>query len=130
MIGYELMKAYRAMGDLGLMRSQPDFSMRWCGRGKTYLRDFGLREGREGVRVPPRTLALLRSLLHATAMRMPSGLRGEIEQIIVWIEQSDAVADLLARLAQKGVVRRRAAAREERRSNRRCDALKAGRTAS
>jgi hypothetical protein len=97
MTGHGLMKTYCAMRALGLTRSQPDFSLRWCGRGKTYLRDFALREGREGVRVSPRTVALLRSRLRSMAARMPSGLRSEIEEIISRIEQADAVTNLLAR---------------------------------
>lgn len=97
MTGYMLVRTYDAMRRLGLTRSQPDFSRRWCGRGKTYLRDYVLREGREDARVSPETVAMLRSQLRALAARMPAGLRGEVEDIIDRVEQGNAIANLLTR---------------------------------
>lgn len=97
MTGNMLASTYVAMRRLGLTRSQADFSMRWCGHGKTYLRDFALRKGRQGARVSHRAVAQLRSKLRALEARMPAGLRVEVGQIIAQIEQGVAVANMLAR---------------------------------
>jgi hypothetical protein len=85
------------MIDLGMTRSKPDFSQKWLGRGKTYVRDFTFREGREWVRVSTPTITTLRTRLRAVADRMPRGIRAEIEGVIAFIDQSTVVADLLSR---------------------------------
>ncbi len=97
MNGHSLLKTYRAMLAMGLTRSQPDFSIRWCGRGKTYLRDFALREGRDRAPVPPFTADLLRSRLQATAARMPCYLRREIEAVVAWVDRAEIVEAQLSR---------------------------------
>jgi len=97
MLGHGLTNTYLKMLDLGLTRSKRDFAKRWLGRGKTYLRDFELREGRDVVRVSTPTVTTLRTRLRAVADRMPRGIRTEIEGIIASIDQGIAVADLLSR---------------------------------
>jgi hypothetical protein len=97
MLGYRLKNTYIKMLELGLTRSKRDFATRWLGRGKTYLRDFEYREGRDAVRVPPKTVARLRTRLRALADRMPAGVRADIEVVIHGIDQGTVVADLLAR---------------------------------
>jgi hypothetical protein len=97
MLGYRLTITYLMMLELGLTRSKRDFARRWLKRGKTYLRDFEIRQGRDGVRVSTLTVTTLRTQLRAVADRMPRGIRVEIEGIIASIDQSTAIADLLSR---------------------------------
>src|SRR5215213_6636218 len=85
--GYMLLKTYINMRDIGLTRCKRDFSTRWLGRGKTYLRDFEFRDGRDGVKVPTITVIKLRSRLQAVADRVPAGIRSEIELVIKSIDE-------------------------------------------
>ncbi len=97
MTGYMLLKTYINMRDIGLTRCKRDFATRWLGRGKTYLRDFEFRDGRDGVKVPTVTVMKLRSRLQAVAERVPPGIRSEIEFVVASIDQGLAVTDLLYR---------------------------------
>jgi hypothetical protein len=95
MFGRSLSIAYTALRRLGLTRSKSDFSTRFCGRGKTYLRDFELRPGRDNVRVPVGTVNVLRANLCAVVQQVPVAIGGEIRPVIELIDRSAVVAELL-----------------------------------
>lgn len=97
MTGRGLLITYIKLREIGITRSKRDFAIRLLGRGKTFVRDYEQREGRDAVRVPPKTVARLRMRLRALADRMPSGIRADIEAVIHGIDQGTMVADLLAR---------------------------------
>jgi hypothetical protein len=97
MTGRGLLNTYISLRDIGITRNKRDFAIRLLGRGKTFVRDFEHREGRDAVRVPPKTVARLRTRLRALADRMPSGIRADIEGVIHGIDRDVAVADLLSR---------------------------------
>lgn len=97
MLGHGLTNTYLKMLDLGLTRSKRDFARRWLGRGKTYLRDFELREGRDIVRVSTTTVTTLRTRLRAVANRMPAGIAAEIMSVVQDIDRACHVADLISR---------------------------------
>jgi hypothetical protein len=99
MTGRGLLKTYLKLREIGITRSKRDFSTRWLGHGKTYLRDFEFRDGREGVLVPSNTVARLQARLRALADRMPAALSADIEAVISGIDRAVAVTDLLARRA-------------------------------
>jgi hypothetical protein len=97
MTGSGLLNTYVKLREIGITRNKRDFAIRLLGRGKTFVRDFEHREGRDAVRVPLKTVARLRTRLRALADRMPSGIRADIESVIHGIDRDVAVADLLSR---------------------------------
>lgn len=97
MLGSSLMKTYKAMVDLGLVRSKRDFGRRWCGRGRTYLRDFEQRAGRDRTRVSSVTVATLRGRLCAVAARVPNTVAADVLRIVEMIDRDTAVADLMTK---------------------------------
>lgn len=96
MLGISLENTYRALRDIGLVKSQRDYCRRFLSRGPGYLKEFR-REGRGMVKVSAVTVATLRSRLCAIAERVPVGVRADIEAVIHGIDQGTAVANLLSR---------------------------------
>lgn len=101
MLGRGLSNTYIALRHLGVTRSKIDFSMRFCERGKTYLRDFELRDGRDIVRVPAITVIVLRAKLCELVNQVPTSIADEIRQIIDQIDRATKVAELLTSRAPR-----------------------------
>lgn len=97
MIGRNLSVIYTMMHAACLVRSKRDFSRRWLGRGKTFLKDFEQRPERHFRRVSPRSIARLRARLLRIAAISPRSLRPDIEKIIREIDSSCAFADFYLR---------------------------------
>lgn len=98
MTGGSLLNTYYKLREIGLARNKRDFAIRLLGRGKTFLRDIEHRRGRDGIRVPMKTVVRLRTYLRRLADRLPAGaLRRQIEGVIHGIDRDLAVAELLAR---------------------------------
>lgn len=91
MYGAQLIRHYWSMKELGLVRSKRDFTQRWLGRGKTYLRDIEFR-GREWRPVSTVTTARLRAGLINVAKRSPACVAAEIMQVLAAIDRDNAVA--------------------------------------
>ena len=96
MLGFSLLRIYRRLRQMGLVRSQRDFACRFLRRGKTYAKDYG-RDGRDMARVPDKTIGTLRSQLCAIAERVPAGIGAEIANVIEEIDQGCVVADVIRR---------------------------------
>lgn len=94
MLGFQLKNTFKSLFKLGLVRSKRHFSRTYLGRGWSYLRDIEQRE-RDGFRVPPATVSLLRARLQALASFLPSRAAAEIERVIAEIDQHTAVTDTL-----------------------------------
>lgn len=97
MLGRNLLVTYRRMVGVGLARSGRDFSKRWLGRGKTYVRDFEHRAGRDNVVVPDRTVLFLRDRLCRVAAKLPAPLASEIRAIVAEIDHARAIAAFVGR---------------------------------
>ncbi|KQQ09566.1 hypothetical protein ASF56_24950 [Methylobacterium sp. Leaf122] len=95
MRGYNLKSIYLILLAMGLVRSKRQFSREWLLRGWSYLREFDQRD-RDEVRVPAKTVAVLRARLRAVARLTPGGVRTDLEQVIAVIDRDTHVADLLS----------------------------------
>jgi hypothetical protein len=93
MMGLHLTETYKALSELGLVRSKRHFS-RVLGHHWSYLRDVEKRDN-DAFRVPPVTVERLRVHLLALTGFLPSRSASEIEQVIGRIDQHTAVADHL-----------------------------------
>jgi hypothetical protein len=85
------------MLEAGLVRSKRDFSQRWCGRGKTYLKDYECRSHRDFATVSPATIEALCDRLRAIAACAPHAVALDIRHVIGMIGQEVHVAAILAR---------------------------------
>jgi hypothetical protein len=97
MIAFRLLATYERLRQIGLVRSKRDFAQRWLGRGKTYLRDFEYKVGRDAVRVPARTVEKLYARIAAVAARVPARVARDLHEVMREIERDGRVADLLHR---------------------------------
>lgn len=97
MIASRLLTTYERLRQIGLVRSKRDFARRWLGRGKTYLRDYEYRSGREAMRVSARTVEKLHVRIAAIAARVPARIASDLHEVMREIERDGRVADLLHR---------------------------------
>jgi hypothetical protein len=97
MIAFRLLATYERLRQIGLVRSKRDFAQRWLGRGKTYLRDYEYKVGRDAVRVPARTVEKLHARIAAVAARVPARVASDLHEVMREIERDGRVADLLRR---------------------------------
>lgn len=93
--GHQLIAIADAVIALGLTHSHQSFSMNFCARDRSYLRDFK-RRGGATARVSPHTVLAVRSRLAEAASLRPD-LFPEIEKIDVTIIRDVHVASLLGR---------------------------------
>lgn len=93
--GHQLISIADAVITLGLANSHQSFSVHFCGRDRSYLRDFK-RRGGATARVSPHTVLSVRSCLAEAASLRPD-LASEIEKIDVAIVRDMRVANLLGR---------------------------------
>lgn len=93
--GHQLISIADAVIALGLTHSHQSFSVNFCARDRSYLRDLRRRSGAT-ARVSPHTVLTVRSRL-AEAAALRSDLRPEIEKIDVAIIRDVHVASLLGR---------------------------------
>jgi hypothetical protein len=96
MLGISLEKTYRALRDIGLVKSQRVYCRRFLSRGPGYLKEFR-REGRQMLRVSMVTVANLRSRLCAIAAHVPAGIAAEIRDVIESIDDACRIADVMRR---------------------------------
>src|SRR4051812_20785846 len=96
MLGISLENTYRALRDIGLVKSQRDYCRRFLSRGPGYLKEFR-REGRDMVKVSAVTVATLRSRLCAIAARVPAGVAAEVMAVVESIDHATMIYRLLAR---------------------------------
>jgi hypothetical protein len=97
MIALRLLATYERLRQIGLVRSKRDFAQRWLGRGKTYLRDYEYKIGRDAVRVSARTVEKLHARIAAVAARVPAGVASDLHEVMCEIERDARVADTVHR---------------------------------
>jgi hypothetical protein len=97
MIAFRLLATYERLRRIGLVRSKRDFAQRWLGRGKTYVRDYEFKIGRNAMTVPPRTVRKLHARIAAVAARVPARVASDLNDVLRDIERDCRVADLLRR---------------------------------
>ena len=97
MIGLRLLATYERLRQIGLVKSKRDFAQRWLGRGKTYLRDFEYKVGRDAMRVSARTVEILHGRIAAVAARVPARVASDLHEVLREIERDSRVADMLNR---------------------------------
>ena len=97
MIAFRLLATYERLRQIGLVRSKRDFAQRWLGRGKTYLRDYEYKVGRDAVRVPARTVETLHARIAALASRVPARIASDLHEVLREIERDGRVADIVCR---------------------------------
>lgn len=97
MTGYRLSKIYEILREIGLVRSKRDFARRWLGHGKTYLRDYEFKLGRNVLCVPVGTVEKLRARIVALAARVPARIAHDLNEIIRDIDRDSRVANMLCR---------------------------------
>lgn len=93
--GHQLIAIADTVIALGLVNSYQSFSLNFCARDRSYLRDFKRRSGAT-ARVSPHTVLAVRSRLAEAAALRPD-LRPEIEKIDAAIIRDLHVASLLGR---------------------------------
>ncbi|QRE74440.1 hypothetical protein [Methylobacterium aquaticum] len=93
--GHQIIATANAVIALGLTHSHQSFSLNFCARDRSYLRDFK-RRGGATARVSPQTMLAVRSRLAEAASLRPD-LASEIEKIDVAIVRDMRVANLLGR---------------------------------
>jgi hypothetical protein len=97
MIAFRLLATYERLRQIGLVRSKRDFAQRWLGRGKTYLRDYEYKIGRNAMRVPACTVEKLHARISAVAARVPARIASDLHEVLRDIERDTRVADVLGR---------------------------------
>ena len=96
MRGFQLLRLFEEMKELGLTSSREHFSRSWCGRGHSYLHDFTRRDG-ANARVSPRTIERLRMRLAEAGALLPENLRNRVRTYDDAILRDLHIADLLCR---------------------------------
>lgn len=96
MYGFQLVRLFEGMRDLGLVSSREDFSRRWCQRNPGYLRDYMRRDGATS-RVSARTIERLRIRLAEAGTLLRQDLGDHMKAFDDAILRDLHVADLLAR---------------------------------
>lgn len=96
MHGFQLVRIYEEMKNLGLVRSREQFSRSWCGRHPGYLRDYLRREGAT-MRVSVQTIQCVRLRLAEAGSLLPPDLRDRVQAFDAAILRDMRVADLLGR---------------------------------
>lgn len=91
--GHQIIAIADAVIALGLTYSHQSFSVHFCARDRSYLRDFKRRSGAT-ARVSPQTVLAVRSRLAEAASLRPD-LSPEIEKIDVAIIRDVHVASIL-----------------------------------
>lgn len=94
MLGISLENTYRALRQIGLVRSQRDYCRRFLSRGPGYLKEFR-RDGRDMVKVSAVTVATLRSRLCAIAAHVPTPIAVQINGVIEDMDRACQIADLI-----------------------------------
>lgn len=97
MIALRLVQIYEKLRHVGVVRSKRDFARRWLKRGKTYLRDYEHKAGRDAMWVPLSTVHNLRSRIAATATRVSASIASDLDEVIREIDRDRRLADLLRR---------------------------------
>jgi hypothetical protein len=97
MIAFRLLATFERLRQIGLVKSKRDFAQRWLGRGKTYLRDYEYKIGRDAVRVPACTVEKLRARIAAVAACVPACIARDLHEVMREIQRDVQVADLLRR---------------------------------
>jgi hypothetical protein len=97
MIAFRLLATYERLRQIGLVRSKRHFARHWLGRGKTYLRDYEYKIGRNAVRVPARTVEKLYARISAVAARVPARIASDLHEVMREIERDTRVANVLRR---------------------------------
>lgn len=97
MIAFRLLATYERLRQIGLVRSKRDFAQRWLGRGKTYLRDYEYKIGRDAVRVSACTVEKLHAKIAAIAARVPARIASDLQEVLREIERDIRVADMVRR---------------------------------
>lgn len=96
MYGFQLVRLYEEMKNLGLVLSREQFSRSWCGRHPGYLRDYLRREGAT-MRVSLQTVQRVRMRLAEAGALLPRDLRDRVQAFDAAILRDMRVADLLGR---------------------------------
>ncbi len=96
MLGRNLSDVYKVMRDAGFVGSKRQFSRRWLGRGKTYLRDYENPE-RLDLRVSDKTVAALRGRLLAVAALSSKPVADRIDRIVADIDSACRVSEFIWR---------------------------------
>ena len=96
MHAYTLTMIYERMRKLGLIASKREFSKIWCGKGRTYLRDY-IDDDRLHATVPHHVVTRLRDRLTAVADRTPAGVAREVREVVETIDRATMVHRSLAR---------------------------------
>lgn len=97
MLGVSLIKLYEIMREAGLVRSKRDFSRRWLGRGRQFLRDYEQRFDRHMREVSPETVSALRARLCALAPFTSKAVASTIMDIVRVLDKARLVAEALRR---------------------------------
>ena len=97
MIAVRLLATYERLRQIGLVKSKRDFAQRWLGRGKTYLRDYEYKSGRDAVRVPVCTVEKLRERIAAVAARVSARIASDLHEVLREIQRDARVADAILR---------------------------------
>lgn len=98
MYGYQLIRTFERLHDLGLTPSRKSFSKRWCGKSGDLLRDYGRRSG-AAARVSPKVVARIRQRLAEAATLLPEDVAEQVREIDAAIVRDIHIADLLGRRA-------------------------------
>lgn len=96
MYGFQLLRLFEEMRELGLVTSREQFSRSWCGRSPGYVHDFTRRDGAT-ARVSPQTIARLRMRLAEADGLLVGDLRDQIRAYDEAILRDLRIADLLGR---------------------------------
>lgn len=97
MIAFRLLDTYARLREIGLVKWKRHFAQNWLGHGKTYLRDYEFKIGRDTARVPAHTVEKLHARIAAVAARVPAYVASDLREVMREIERDCRVADLLRR---------------------------------
>jgi len=96
MYGFQLLRLFEDMRELGLVTSREHFSRSWCGRSPGYLHDYMRRDGAT-ARVSQRTIQRIRIRLAEAGTLLTGDLRDRVQAYDAAILRDLHVADLLSR---------------------------------
>jgi len=96
MHAYTLTTVYDRMRKLGLVASKREFSLLWCGKGRTYLRDY-IDDDRLYATVPSTVVSRLRDRLTAVADLIPVGVARDVREVVETIDHASMVYRSLKR---------------------------------
>lgn len=96
MLAYNITAVYADLLRIGLVRNKRQFSSDFLARGKTYLRDLERADrDRAAVRIPDKTITVLRARLRAVERLASRSVQAEIARVLANIDRDTRVADVL-----------------------------------